>query len=151
VTALDRFKNRSVRQYLSHDKCFRQEAFTEFWEVFDDLFFFGSLHERVTVKMVPLTGGQRSTVDAITVTVPVVLSDGTVERHAEIQTTTVNRLNMLLSSLLHEMCHAFLLVYSCNADKCMERFKNCGKYGHGIARQKVAAAIEKYAGQKLSL
>jgi hypothetical protein len=49
------------------------------------------------------------------------------------------------------MCHAFFLVYSCDADNCMERFKNCGKVGHGIAWQKVAAAIEKYERQKLSL
>jgi hypothetical protein len=49
------------------------------------------------------------------------------------------------------MCHAIFLVYSCDADNCMKRFKNCGKDGHGIAWQKVAAAIEKYARQKLSL
>jgi hypothetical protein len=151
VTALDRFENGSVRQYLRDDQCFSQEAFAAFFEVFDDLFFFGSLRERVTFRIVPLTGNQQSTIPALTKPVRVIVTDGTTEMHIEIQITTINEVNELLGILLHEMCHAFFLIYSCNVDNCMNRFENCAKDGHGIAWQKVAAAIEKYARQKLSL
>jgi SprT-like family len=149
VTALEQFKNGSVRRrYLKDDKCSSQEAFSAFLEVFDGLFFFGSLHGRVTFKIV------LSLIDcnlsAGTIACPVILSDGTIERCCEIQIIPINEANTLLSTLLHEMCHAFFLVYSCNTDGCFLGFKNCSNIGHGVAWQKVAAAIEACARQKLS-
>jgi hypothetical protein len=57
VTALEQFKNGSVRRYLKDDKCCSQEAFSAFLEVFDD-FFFGSLRGRVTFKIVPSLQGK---------------------------------------------------------------------------------------------
>jgi hypothetical protein len=52
---------------------------------------------------------------------------------------------------MHEMCHAFLPMYSCFTNDCYNRFKNGGKASYGLAWQKLAATIKQYARQKFSL
>jgi hypothetical protein len=91
--------------YLKDDKCCSQEAFSAFLEVFDDLFFFGSLRGRVTFKIVPSLVDRN--LSAGKIACPVIRSDGNIERRCEIQIIPINEVNKLLSTLPHEICHAF--------------------------------------------
>jgi hypothetical protein len=47
-----------------------------------------------------------------------------------------------LGTLLHEMTHAFLELYSCFCQDCRRKLKHLGPTGHGFAWQDAAFAIE---------
>ncbi len=46
-----------------------------------------------------------------------------------------------LGTMIHEMIHAYLEIYSCPYKPCKERLSNAGKTGHGFAWQDAAFAI----------
>jgi len=58
-------------------------------------------------------------------------------------------LGYLLGSLLHEMIHGYLTIYSCEC--CWDSPKGSGIVGHGEAWQRIAHAVEEAVKEKLNL
>ncbi|ESZ95116.1 hypothetical protein SBOR_4483 [Sclerotinia borealis F-4128] len=67
-------------------------------------------------------------------------------------TNRQERLRSYLETLLHEMIHAFLNIYTCLCSKCSHDIpKTVGHTGHGLPWHKIANSIESFVRSKLDL
>ncbi len=129
-----------------------------FVKVFDDYFFLGSLHQYLTVSFTPETPSNSAWVGLTRLQTPHSLF-----RPPEIQIQlkppplqpwTRDLIQDLLDTLLHEMSHAFLLVYS-TPGRYLERWRyrrlveTEGVTGHGPCWVKIASAVAAEADRAL--
>jgi hypothetical protein len=128
-----------------------------YFVLFDDLFFFGSLRDRCNLAIdreESLDVGRRGQMIGTEVKVKKKVF-GLVERTVGEQRCVIvlnshwaeflGRHAMLkgyVETLLHEMCHAFLELWTCGHSGCVDGFDKLGKTRHGWIWQDVALAIE---------
>ena len=57
--------------------------------------------------------------------------------------TIVEVAEQYIGTLLHEMIHAFMVLYGCKQSCCRRQFEEAGKSGHGVAWLDAATRIER--------
>ena len=116
-----------------------------YFELFDDLIFAGSLKLYVTIFLVDDIDGPETlgntvfsldhTMDNPSLTIRIV------ERAHFLPASLCG--TAVLQTLLHEMIHAFFMLYHCHCSKCVIRgVANIGITGHGLCFRSLAKAIE---------
>jgi len=114
--------------------------------IFEDLFFFGSLADRCTISWATLGPhilGQTS--------LPPGASRCDIELDIKFTRDSAFDTILLLSTLIHEMCHAFLLIYACDVSGCREKRAHSGETGHGSAWEAMAVAVDRTALRAFSM
>jgi hypothetical protein len=127
------------------------EALKTYLEVFDEMFFFGSLSQ-VTLSLHDYDsheGGGSTAFDEE----PDGKGGSTWTCHIKVSVTNFTRKNQewrmwtLLGDLLEEMITAYLTIYSC--DRCWDSSKGLGEGGHGDAWQRIAYVVEEVVKEKV--
>ncbi|QSZ32321.1 hypothetical protein DSL72_001895 [Monilinia vaccinii-corymbosi] len=125
----------------------------KYFHIFDDLFFGGTLGEKVTIvaSATPnddagLRGIARQDFDS-THNCYVPKSTITIYDHQD--PIFGKRMRFFFNTLVHEMCHAFFQVYRCVGSCCdNDSLLELGPTGHGIMFQELAYDIERMAARK---
>jgi hypothetical protein len=116
--------------------------------IFDELFFFGSIGRRCTItwsSLGPCTLGRCTPIQYGLETHCII------ELDIKFTGDVVSDKNLLLETLLHEMCHAFLEIYACHASECFLEREHGGVTGHGRAWEMVATAAQNTANRNFHL
>lgn len=129
-----------------------------FVEIFDDYFFLGALRQYIKVRLADETPTNSAWV-GLTTCKTQGLRSGPPEIQIELKRPPVQPLTRVLiqdlfETLLHEMCHAFLMIYSTPAGFSRLRghrriVETEGLTGHGPCWVKVAAAVAAEADRSL--
>lgn len=158
-SALNSFYTKPEYDLRDHIQFSTAEVVSAYFSLFDDLFFFGSLRDRCNLALDREESsytGSRGQMTLIGTEVRIkrrVL--GLVEKTFGEQGWTIvlnppreefpGRYAMMkayVETLLHEMIHAFLELWTCDHKGCIDGFEKLGKSRHGKVWQEVALAIE---------
>jgi hypothetical protein len=128
---------KSERISWEYDSYHMETAAGQCLRIFDDLFFFGSLVNRCTItwaSLGPHILGQTF------------LSPGAprcdIELDIKFTGDSAFDTILLLSTLIHEMCHTFLPIYACDVSGCREKREHSGETGHSSVWEAMAVAVE---------
>lgn len=131
----------------------------KFWKQFDQLFFFGTLDSRcyweIDWNAHPNILGLCTTTEQYGYNTQV--GGSSPHARARIQLSKLHGVNRekrlveYIGTLLHEMCHAFMTVWCCEARSCFQRSDCCGVTGHGDAWQDASLTVEQAAKKHLKL
>ncbi|KAK4626476.1 hypothetical protein CLAFUW4_04176 [Fulvia fulva] len=129
------------------------DSMEELFEIFDDLFFASSLRDNYIFRW--MNGGRHCA--GLTFTPPGSPMTTIAVNWFLVRWGSFGTIECIVSVLLHEMCHAYMLVWGCMGKKsgcsrwaCQkgsERYvKEIGMGGHGDAWQRLALTVELLAG-----
>jgi hypothetical protein len=151
--AINRFQSANFGD-LSINFASDYQAVEAYLKVFDDMFFFGSLND--ITKLSIMDSKHRGTETCASVEkIPDGNGGSTSICHIPLYSRSYMRndhawlLGYLLGSLLREMIHGYLTIYSCEC--CWDSPKGSGMGGHGEAWQRIAHGIEEAVREKLNL
>ena len=145
---------------LLQDEIFLLE---EYYDVFNEIFFSTALrHNRSRFKMIKAGTDEwkkqkSSKLAYTTCNRSNVLSRHKVQAYIYILERVENepqaqRMEKYIESLLHEMIHAFIGIYTCSCADCSNNYKpDVGKTGHGRTWQAIAYAVEIFCFNELGL
>ena len=149
-SALAEYKQQQIYKRLSSNKFRDEDVIKVYFDFFDTLFYCGSLKKYCKVKLSSLSikkladlkwraffWGSPPKVHLVRVVIRIFRRD--------VITDNMTRRIFYLGSLLHEMTHAFLELYSCWYSPCRACLQHLGPTGHGFAWQDSAYAVEKAA------
>jgi hypothetical protein len=149
-SALAEYKQQQIYKRLSSNKFRDEDVIRVYFDFFDELFYCGSLKKYCKVKLSSLSikkladlkwraffWGSPPKAHLVRVVIRIFRRD--------VITDNMTRRIFYLGSLLHEMTHAFLELYSCWHSSCRLCLQHLGPTGHGFAWQDIAYAVEKAA------
>jgi hypothetical protein len=143
--AVKRYNANSYRQgifNLTAQRYSESEVLHAYMKLFDDLFFFSSLGDKLKLRFdVPRRAGVSQTL--IGATIPG-NGEATIEiyKHKHPIFGRRARMTYFLSILLHEMCHALFCVYACKHEGCYQSSDSCSVSKHGVPWQRAAFAVQ---------
>ncbi|KAG9233464.1 hypothetical protein BJ875DRAFT_485103 [Amylocarpus encephaloides] len=117
--------------------------FTTYMNMFDDLFFFGSLKNVITLVMDPALRNTVGLFGRTKYLPPRLEFMVTIYKQSDDQKYPSQVLHRMLVTLLHEMVHVFLCYFVCK--ECCDDWENTGRYAHGKTFMTVAALVSKSA------
>jgi hypothetical protein len=135
----------------------------EYYDVFNEIFFFTALqHNRSRFKMIKAGTDEWKKQEKSKLAYTIcngryVLSRHKVQAHIYILERVesephAQRMKKYVESLLHEMVHALIDIYTCSCADCGNNYKSDeGETGHGRTWQAIAHAVEKFCFNELSL
>ena len=157
--ALLRFHDDQVYDLRDHTKYNDSEVLKAYVDLFDELFFFGTLSSPCTFQFIG--GREKGKFGAVEYEYKVVGKDlsGDLlrlpplrEKRCKLilydrlpeENTRYKRLRGYMGTLLHEMIHAFFKLWACDYDGCSSTWDGIGQRSseHGRAWQDVAYALE---------
>lgn len=130
-----------------------------FYKKFDVIFFFGTLAGRCTWEIdwetLPGVLGYCHTAEQYGYNTqmkgPSAHQRSVIKLQKNLNTSRDKRLSSYLSTLLHEMCHSFMMVWSCDARSCYANDELLGTTGHGDAWQNTCTAVDKAVRKQFGL
>ena len=111
---------------------------------FNQFYFFGSLREDVRLELHPQEATKAKRLGESTV-----IPDGRgvtiriqIFTRVQEQPNPQKRWKLYMGTLIHEMIHAYLLLYSCSYQDCSSTWEKCGEYDHGVAFLDMAKVLQ---------
>lgn len=129
-----------------------QDILEKYFHIFDNLFFGGTLEKNVTIvasEVSNMEAGNRGIAcQHYDMTHNCYIPQSTITIYDHQDPNLRDRIEVIMSTLIHEMCHAFFQVYGCVSNCCDNGSLELGPRGHGIMFQEMAYDIERMAASK---